>query len=185
MLKLVSVVFMFFVTVQCWAAPWDGSITSNNAWSPAQQDPGQEQQEIRHRIRVLVGDEMRLAGQVARMEAEANETIMNLPERERSRKILRLGDRATIQAGQQYAREMRLDPLERINRITNRIIGMLIARDTILIERQRQQAIREEQERHIAVQREFQTRQRTAIRMMEQVQQLQQEDGWISGCSVM
>jgi hypothetical protein len=44
-LKLVSVALVFFVTVQCWAAPWDGSITANNVWNPAQ-DPGQQQQAV-------------------------------------------------------------------------------------------------------------------------------------------
>ncbi|MDR1103915.1 MAG: hypothetical protein LBK92_00950 [Endomicrobium sp.] len=70
MLKLVSVVLMFFVTVQCWAAPWDGSITANNVWNPEGRTINDEIQE-----------QAILAGTVARMEAEADVRIMRLPQR--------------------------------------------------------------------------------------------------------
>jgi hypothetical protein len=179
-LKLVSVVFMFFVTAQCCAVPVHRSNLQDSCAPEEYRELTQEeieeqdealQQVLQRRLErdpMLVTrrlqEEMRLAEQIAQREAEVNRTLMALPRPHR---------------------------VARINALRNKLAEV---QDPNWVELQRgiiaqarparQQAIREE-ERYIAVQREFQARQRTAIRMMEQVQQLQQEDGWISGCSVM
>ncbi|MDR2818022.1 MAG: hypothetical protein LBB37_01100 [Endomicrobium sp.] len=138
-------------------------------------------------------EEMRLAEQIAQREAEGNRTLMALPRPQQVVRINALRNRAGAQVAEQdlmlverygtgfVGARQRLARIEwQTEVLRNRLAEV---QDPNWIEFRRG-IIAQARQQIIAVQREFQARQRTAIQMMEEVERLRENAGSL-GCSVM